>query len=477
MTRLSILTLALAAALGGCSLMPNYQRPDAPVPEAFPSTVAGDAKASAAADIGWRDFFADERLRELIALALANNRDLRVAVLNIEQSRAQYRIQGAALLPTVNASGGGSASRTPGDLSGSGQANTSHQYAATIGFSAYELDLFGRVRSLNEQALQQFLATDEARRATQISLVAEVASNYLALAADQERLTLARVTLQSQTDSYALTKRMAEVGAASDLSLRQAQTSVDAARVDVARYTAQVGLDRNALALVVGTQPPEALLPTGLADVLAALGARTDLPAGLPSDLLQRRPDVLQAERQLRAANANIGAARANFYPRISLTASAGTGSADLGNLFKSGQGAWSFAPQISLPIFDGGANKATLDSAKAGRGISVAQYEKSIQTAFREVADALAQRATLGEQVDAQQSLVEATGASFTLSDARFMRGVDSYLAVLDSQRSLYTAQQNLIGTQLSRVSNLVTLYKVLGGGWLENAPSARAD
>ena len=474
MKRLSTLTLAVAMALGGCSLIPTYERPAAPVPSTYPSAPAAAANATAAADIGWRDLFTDDRLRQLIALALANNRDLRVAVLNIEQSRAQYRIQGAALLPSVEASGSGSASRTPADSSPTGQAGVSRQYSATIGFSAYELDLFGRIRSLNEQALQTFLATDEARRSTQISLVAEVAANYLTLAADLERLKLARVTLQSQRDSYALTKRTAELGAASELTLRQAQTSVETARFDVARYTSQVALDRNALALVVGAQPAEALLPTGLDDALAALDARRELPAGLPSDLLQRRPDVLQAERQLRAANANIGAARAAFYPRISLTASAGTGSADLGNLFKSGQGTWSFAPSISLPIFDGGANKASLDSATASRDITVAQYEKSIQTAFREVADALAQRATLGEQLDAQQALVDATGASYTLSDARFKRGLDSYLSVLDSQRSLYTAQQNLIGTQLSRVSNLVTLYKVLGGGWLETSPTA---
>ncbi len=477
MNRPSLLTLALAAALGGCSLMPAYVRPASPVPQAYPTPLAETANATAAADTGWRDFFADERLRQLIALALANNRDLRVAVLNIELSRAQNRIQGAALLPTVNASGSAGASRTPADLSGAGQAVTARQYSATLGFSSYELDLFGRIRSLNEQSLQQFLATDEARRSTQISLVAEVAADYLTLAADQEHLKLASVTLQSQSDSYALTKRMAELGAASDLTLRQAQTSVETARVDVARYTAQVALDRNALALVVGTQPPDALLPAGLDDGIKALGAARDLPAGLPSDLLQRRPDVLQAERELRAANANIGAARAAFYPRISLTASAGAGSADLGKLFKSGQGTWSFAPSISLPIFDGGVNKANLDSATASRDIYLAQYEKSIQTAFREVADSLAQRTTLGEQLLAQQALVDATGASYTLSDARFKRGVDSYLSVLDSQRSLYTAQQTLIGTQLSRVSNLVTLYKVLGGGWIESSPTSASN
>jgi multidrug efflux system outer membrane protein len=472
-----ILALALAVILGGCSLTPAYERPAAPVPATYPTVNAPDAAASpAAADIGWRDFFADERLRQIIAFALSNNRDLRVAVLNIEKSRAQHRIQESELFPAVNASGSGSASRTPADLSQTGQPVIGRQYSAGIGFSAYELDLFGRVRSLNAQAMQQFLATEQARRATHISLVAEVVSDYLTLAADQERLKLAQSTLQSQSDSYGLTQRSYEVGAASGLTLRQAQTSVESARVDVARYTSQVAQDRNALALVVGTQVPADLLPMGLADALGALGARSDVPAGLPSELLQQRPDVLQAEHELQAANANIGAARAAFYPSISLTASAGSSSSELGSLFKAGSGVWSFAPQISLPVFDGGRNRANLDSARISRDISVAQYEKAIQTAFREVADALAQRGTLGQQLDAQQALVDATNESFTLSEARFRRGVDSYLNVLDSQRSLYGAQQNLIGTQLSRVLNLVTLYKVLGGGWVESTQKTSA-
>jgi multidrug efflux system outer membrane protein len=470
MKKISILTLALAAALGGCSLMPAYQRPALPVQAAFPLARSSDTATSAtasAADIGWRDFFVDRRLQKLILLALDNNRDLRVAVLNIEQSRAQVRIQDAATLPTIKASGSGSASRSPADLSATGQAGITRQYSATLGFSAYELDLFGRVRSLNAQALQQFLATEEARRSTQISLVAEVANDYLTLAADLERLKLAQRTLQSQRDSYALTQRKAELGVASDLELRQAQTTVESARVDVARYSSQIAQDRNALALVVGAAVPEALLPTGLDDALAALGGRNDLPAGLPSQLLQRRPDLLQAEHQLQADNANIGAARAAFYPQISLTANAGTASSALSGLFKGGAGSWTFAPQISLPIFDGGSNRANLDLAVVGRDIRLAQYEKAIQTAFREVSDSLAQRENLQPQLDAQTALVEASAESFRLSQARFQRGADSYLQLLDAQRLLYAAQQNLIGTQLTRVGNLVTLYKVLGGGW----------
>lgn len=467
---LTLITLACAAALGGCSLMPVYERPALPVPNAYPvaASASGAASSLEAADIGWREFFADERLRRVVALALANNRDLRVAALNIEKARAQYRVQDAALYPGVNATASQSATRTADNLRQPGNPEISRQYSANLGISAYELDVFGRVRSLGAQALEQFFATEAARRSTHISLVAEVANAYLTLGADQERLALARDTLKSQDESYRLNQRSFEVGVLSALALRQAQTSVETARVDVARYTAQVAQDRNALALLVGSPVPDELLPGTLSDSLNAL---PELPAGLPSALLQRRPDILQAEHQLKSANANIGAARAAFYPRISLTASAGSSSTDLDGLFKSGSGTWSFLPQISLPIFDAGANRANLDIAKISRDINVAQYEKAIQTAFREVSDALAQRGTLGDQLEAQQSLVNATAESNTLSRARFSQGIDSYLAVLDSQRSLYSAQQNLIGTRLSRMSNLVTLYKVLGGGWSEES------
>ncbi|BDT69420.1 outer membrane protein OprM [Comamonadaceae bacterium OS-1] len=462
-------SLALAIVLAGCSsLAPHYERPAAPVPAVFPTASA----SGQAADIDWRDFFADAKLRSLIDLALANNRDLRVAVLNIAQARAQYRVQDAAAWPTLNATGSGSASRTPASLSGTGQAVVGHQYSASIGTSAYELDLFGRVRSLNAQALESYLSTAEARRSTQISLVAEVASAYLTWSADLDRLALARQTLQSQSDTYGLTQRRFELGTDSALTLRQQQTSVESARVDVASYTAQVALDQNALALLLGTAVPADLAPTGLATRVSAL---PDLPAGLPSDLLQRRPDILQAEHTLQAASYNIGAARAAFYPRISLTASAGSSSTDLAGLFKAGAGAWSFVPQITLPLFDGGANQANLDIATVTRDIHIAQYEKTIQTAFREVADALAQRSNLGDQLSAQQALVDATADSFQLSNARYQRGVDSYLDVMVTQRSLYAAQQGLIGTQLSRLANEVTLYKVLGGGWTGEAVAAK--
>ncbi|UVH60516.1 AdeC/AdeK/OprM family multidrug efflux complex outer membrane factor [Variovorax paradoxus] len=467
--------LALAVLMAGCSLMPTYQQPAAPVPGKFAGDANGSPASTPVADLGWRDVFTDPSLQRVIEMSLANNRDLRVAVLNIEKARAQYRVQDAAFFPTVNASAGGSRSRTPAGLSSTGEAVDARQYSASLGSSAYEVDLFGRVRSLSTQALQEFLSTTEARRSTQITLVAEVATSYLTLAADQDRLKLARDTLQSQSDSYRLNQRSFELGTASALTLSQAQTSVDTARVDVERYTSQVAQDRNALVLLVGGEVPDGLLPQVLPDrATAAASPLASIPPGLPSELLQRRPDILQAERDLKAANAFIGAARAAFYPRITLTASAGTSSRELSGLFNGGSGNWSFAPQITLPIFDGGANRANLKIATVNRDISVAQYEKAIQTAFREVSDALVQRSALERQLDAQQSLVDATAQSYRLSDARFQRGVDSYLNVLDSQRSLYTAQQNLIGTRLSRFTNLVTFYKTLGGGWVESSETS---
>jgi multidrug efflux system outer membrane protein len=479
MTSFRLAPLTLAALLAGCSLMPAYERPQAPVAGTFAGALPGSPDAMPVADLGWRDVFSDPSLQRVIEMGLANNRDLRVAVLNIEKARAQYRVQDAARLPTVNAGASGNAGRTPAGLSSTGEAQTTHQYSASLGFSAYEIDFFGRVRSLNEQALQEFLATTEARRSAQISLVAEIATSYLTLAADQDRLELARDTLQNQQEAYRLNQRSFSLGMASALTLSQAQTSVDAARVDIERYTAQVAQARNALVFLVGAEVPEELLPQLLPDASAAGSSLlATVPPGLPSELLQRRPDILQAERTLQAANAAIGAARAAFYPRISLTASAGSASGELSGLFKGGSGSWSFAPQITLPIFDGGANQANLSIAQVSRDISLAQYEKAIQTAFREVSDALAERSTLGRQLAAQQSLVIATAQSYRLSDARFRRGVDSYLSVLDAQRSLYSAQQNLIGTQHSRLTNLVAFYKALGGGWnADAATSAPAE
>jgi multidrug efflux system outer membrane protein len=469
MKKALFLPMGAILILAGCSTMaPKYSRPEAPVQAAWP---AGDSyRAEAAkpaqkpvADIPWQEFFVDAKLRKLIALALENNRDLRVAVLNIERSRAQYQIRRADLLPHVDASASASFQRVPEDLSTTGKAMNVDQYNVGLGVSSYELDLFGRVRSLKDQALEQYLATEQARQSVQISLVSQVAVAYLTLAADRERLQLAKETLANQQDSYKLTKSRLEAGISSALDLNQARTSVESARVDISRYTTFIAQDENALNLVVGSPVQADLLPASLSEELTAM---TDLPAGLPSDVLLKRPDILQAENLLKGANANIGAARAAFFPRITLVSSIGLGSDDLGGLFKSGSFAWKFAPQVSLPIFDAGSNKANLTVAEVDRDIAASQYEKAIQTAFREVADALAQRGTIDDQLSAQQSLTDATAETYRLSQARYEKGVSSYLVVLDSQRSLYGAQQNLIGARLSRLTNLVTLYKVLGGG-----------
>jgi multidrug efflux system outer membrane protein len=461
-----IVALALLVLSGCASMAPKYTRPEAPVPSEWPSgpaykNDAGKPGDVHAADIAWRDFFVDERLQKVIDLALMNNRDLRIAALNIQRTQALYRIQRAELLPTVNAGAIFSKERVPGILSGSGKPVTTELYNVNLGISSWELDLFGRIRSLKDAALQEYLATEQARLGTQISLVAEVANTYLTLAADRELLKLAQDTLSSQEASYNLIRRRYEVGASSELDLRQAQTRVDTARVDISRYTAIVAGDENALTLLVGSPVPEGLLPTELGTVTML----QDISPGLPADILQRRPDILQAENQLKAANANIGAARAAFFPRITLTTSIGTTSDQLSGLFKSGSDTWSFIPQIAMPIFDARTRPA-YDVAKVDREISLTQYEKAIQVAFREVADALAQRGTLGDQMAAQESLVEATAENYRLSDLRYKSGIDSYLSVLDAQRSLYGAQQGLISVRLSRVTNLVTLYKVIGGG-----------
>ena len=465
MFALRTLTVVLAASLaGGCSMIPEYQRPAAPVAASFPNAAPAAAEATPADAIAWRDYFVDARLREVIALALANNRDLRVAALNIEQARAQYRIQRADLFPAVSATGSQNAARVPGDLTSGGEAEVNRSYSAAIGFSAYELDFFGRIRSLNAQALEIYLGTEEARRSAQISLVAEVANSWLIIAFDRERLALAQNTYETRLKSHELIRRSFEVGAVAALDLHQSQQLLQSARADVARFSAFLAQDENALALLVGASVPADLLPATLADSVSAVA---DLPAGVPSEVLTRRPDILQAERNLLAANASIGAARAAFFPSVTLTAAAGTASSTLGGLFDGGSGSWSFIPIIRIPIFEAGRLQASLDVAEVQRDIHVAQYEKAIQSAFREVADALAERATLAERLDARRLQVEATQAGFRLSDARYKGGVDSFLGLLDAQRSLYLAEQELIVVRLADAANRVTLYKVLGGGW----------
>jgi multidrug efflux system outer membrane protein len=466
--RIAILSIAVAC-LAGCSMAPRYSPPEAPIPTAWPTgpaynkEVTGEPTDKTVTDIPWQEFFVNSQLQKLIGLALVNNRDLRVAALNIEKSRAQFRIRRADLFPKVDAGASATYQRLPEDFSGTGIPEDLHQYTVGLGVSSYELDLFGRVQNLKDQALQQFFATEEARRSVQISLVAEVAVNYLTLAADREQLKLAGDTLASRQTSYQLIRRRYELGMSSALDLHQAQITVDTARVDIARFTTFVAQDENALNLVVGSHVPNDFLPDELSDTLTAV---KDLQPSLPSDVLLNRPDILQAEALLKGTNANIGAARAAFFPRITLVSSVGFGSDDLSGLFKDGSSVWKFAPQISIPIFNAGSNQANLQVAEVDRDIAVAQYEKAIQTAFREVADALALRGTINDQVAAQQSLTDATGESYRLSQARYEKGSDSYLNVLDSQRSLYGSQQNLISVRLARLTNLVTLYKVLGGG-----------
>ncbi|SAI52742.1 multidrug efflux system outer membrane protein [Bordetella trematum] len=473
----TLLSLSLAGVLAGCSLAPTYERPGAPVAQHYPD--AGDPAASGvAADIGWREFFRDPLLQELLTLALDNNRDLRVAALNVEAARAQYRIQRADLMPSVGAAGNATVQRTPGDMTATGQAQISRQYQVGAAVSAWELDLFGRVRNLSDQALQQYLAQDETRIAAQLTLLAETANAYLTLLADQELLQLTRETLVSQQDSYRLTHQSYEQGVATALDLSQAEISLRIAERNMAQYERQLAQDRNALVLLIG-QPLSQDMQARLAQQtrLPDDAVLAELPAGLPSDLLVRRPDIRAAEHVLQGANARIGAARAAFFPSISLTGSAGTMSASLGGLFDAGSGSWSFAPQIYLPIFAGGALSADLDLAHVRKRIEVANYEKAIQSGFREVADGLAGRATLGQQIQAQRLLVQASQRAYDLSDQRFRQGVDSYLSVLDSQRSLYEAQQVLVDTRLARLSNLITLYKSLGGGWTEHTPLAEAS
>ncbi|UVM62732.1 AdeC/AdeK/OprM family multidrug efflux complex outer membrane factor [Pseudomonas sp. B21-010] len=470
----SLLSLTIAAVvLSGCSLIPDYQRPEAPVAAQYPqgpAYEAANAPGQAAAEQGWKQFFHDPALQQLIQVALENNRDLRVAALNIDAYAAQYRIQRADLFPAVSATGSGSRQRVPARASQTGEAAISSSYSATLGISAYELDLFGRVRSLSEQALQSYFATEEARRSTQISLVANVANAYLTWQADKELLKLTQETLGAYEQSFKLTSRSAEVGVASALDLSQARTAVENARVQLARYTRQVAQDENSLTLLLGTGLPANLNSQPLSDDLLS-----EVPAGLPSDLLQRRPDILQAERNLLAANANIGAARAAFFPSISLTANAGTLSPDLSGLFKGGSGTWTFAPQINLPIFNAGSLRASLDYAKIQKDINVAQYEKSIQTAFQEVSDGLAARQTYNEQLQAQTDFVAANQDYYRLAERRYRIGVDSNLTFLDAQRQLFSAQQSLITDRLAQLTSEVNLYKALGGGW--NAETGKSE
>ncbi len=478
-----LVSLAFAAGLAGCSLAPVYQRPEVPVAAVYPSgatqaaEVAFPAGETAAADIGWRDFFRDPLLQQLIAIALDNNRDLRKAALNVEAAQALYRIRRADMLPNLGAVASSAVERVPADLSTAGVTRINRRHEAAGVASAWELDLWGRIRSLSDRALASYLALAETRIATQMTLVAEVANAYLSLCADQALLHLTADTLETQRRSYELTVQREGAGAATRLDLRRAEITLRNAEAQHAVYTRQTALDRNALVLLLG-QP----LTRELAAQLDAAATLPDdvvpatIPSGLPSDLLARRPDIRAAEQTLLGANADIGAARAAFFPTISLTGSAGTASADLDNLFNAGSGVWSFLPRITLPLFRGGALRVNLDLAHVQKRIEVANYEHAIQTAFREVADGLARKGTLDAQIQSEELSVQAGLSAYELAEQRYQEGMDDYLALLDAHRTLYGAQQALVRTRLARLTNRVDLYKALGGGWSEHGIRTQA-
>lgn len=458
LSSLSLLSLLLA----GCSMAPDYQAPATGVAPVYATT---GAQATPVADLGWRDFFLDESLRSLVAQALAQNHDLIAATANVERARALYRVERADQLP--NLAVGASAARARVN---EGRPVTANQYQVNAGVTAFELDFFGRVRNLSDAALESYFATAAARETARLALVAEVASAYLTLLADQKQLALTERTFNARKESYDLIKLAYDRGVRSLLDLRQAETALETARADQAAFRRQVAQDENALTLLVGapvTVTPEKVL--GEDGTLLVPG----LPEGLPSDLLVRRPDIAQAEHNLRAANANIGAARAAFFPRISLTSALGTASTSLSGLFEGGTKVWNVGADASLPIFDFGRNQANLDVAKADRDIAVANYQGAVRTGFREVADALAARSSLDDQVAAQSALVVATRESHDLAKARYDRGVDSYLQVLDAQRNLFAAESGLIALRQQRLINLVTLYKALGGGLSDRPPA----
>ncbi len=465
--QIPFLAFGLAMVTAGCNLAPQYQPPAAPIPAAWPTGPAYAADGAPAApeeilDLGWREVFTDAKLQQVIELALTNNRDLRLAALNVERAQAYYGIQRAELLPAVSAAGRGSKARVPADLSSNQRRQTVERYDVNLGVAAWEIDFFGRIRNFKDRALEEYLATEQARRSAQILLVSSVAQTYLALAADSENLQLAQTTLEAQQAAYDLVKRRYDLGLVPELELFRAQTPLEVARRDRATYQQQVAQGENALALLVGAPVAAELLPTALDSILPP----REVSAGLSSEILRLRPDVLQAEHLLKAAHADLGAARAAFFPRITLTAAFGTASRDLSGLFESGSGAWNYAPQIVMPIFDArtwSAHKA----AKVQREIAVTQYEKAIQSAFRDVADALAARGTMDEQVTAQQSLVRALAETHRLAQSRFDKGIDSYLGVLDAQRSLFAAEQALVFLRLQKLTHDVRLYAVLGGGW----------
>jgi multidrug efflux system outer membrane protein len=460
-----MLAVCLSVILTGCSMAPHYERPPPPVAPVFPDAKAmleaGDGATDGAAqrlapDIGWQEFLGDPRLQRLVELALLNNRDLRLAMLNVEAAQAQYRIQRAEQVPNLSLS----TQLTRQERSGVIQ----EQYNVGLGISAFELDLFGRVRSLRDASLARYLATDQARRSAQIALVASVANAYLNGRATEERLAIVEQSLRAWEHTLRLAEVRYKSGVGSELSLRQSQTLVATAHANLTAARRASAQARNLLVFLVGQPLPQDLPPARL---LSEQGILADVPAGLPSDLIERRPDILAAEQSLRATNADIGAARAAFFPRLTLTGSLGTSSSDFDDLFGSGTRVWSFVPQLTLPIFSGGRNVANLDLNWVRRNSAVAEYEKRIQMAFQEVSNGLAARATLDEEVAALGELVAASQRALELSVMRYEGGVDSSLQLLDAQRSLYIAQQAQLQARLLRLTSLVDLYRALGGGW----------
>lgn len=461
-----IIVLTLMICIAGCSLAPKYTRPEAPVPTEWPKgdaykDIKTDANVPTADKITWQEFFTDEKLRTVIDMALKNNRDLRLAALNVERAQGMYGIQRAELFPIINANAGLTKQHLPADLSGQGVSITKKAYNVELGMASWQIDFFGYIRSLKDAALQEYFASQMARRSAQITLISQVANAYLMLAADNESLQIAKSTLESQQAAYDLIKKRYDTGLSQEIDLLQVQTRLDAARVDVSLYTRLAAQDRNALNLLVGSTVPDEFLPT----TLDAVSQPQEISAGIPSEVLLRRPDVLQAENMMLAANANIGAARAALFPRIVLTSAVGTSSAELNGLFSNGSTSWTFAPQITVPIFDPRAWSA-LTVTKTDQKIALAKYERAIQQAFREVADALAIQGTIESQLAAQRSLTKAQDDTYRLSNARYMKGIDSYLSVIDAQRSLYAAQQGLVSYRLAKLTNQARLYAVLGGG-----------
>lgn len=465
-----ICSASLLLLLGGCAMTPQYERPGLPVTGSFDTAATGSPASDTAeaiqniSDIGWREVFADPGLQTVIETALANNRDLRETALNIEAYQAQYRIQRAALLPSVSADGYGQKQRT---LSGTSHATT-ETYTASIGVTSYELDLFGRVRSLKDQALENYLSMEETHRSTTIALVAEVSGAYLTWLADKELLQITEETKKTEESSYALIEQRVNAGIANELELAQARTSLESVKASLAMYRRQVALDFHALTLLAGADLPESV--TSGTKVLSDIADIKVTPKNLSSETLLQRPDIMAAEHDLIGANANIGAARAAFFPMISLNASVGLISTELGDLFDGSSGSWLFRPAITIPVFNAGKLKAELDVAKITKEIYVVRYEAAIQTAFREVSDTLVAVETYNEQLNAQKDNLDANEQYYGFAKSRYEEGVDSFLTLLDAQRSLYSSRQDFLSLQLAQLKNQVDLYKVLGGGWKES-------